>query len=60
MIKCDAVEGPVDAISGDEMAQELNELKAGKATGPSDVSMELIAAVGVGIKVMAELCQSPR
>ena len=33
-------------------------MKTGKALGPSEVSLELIAASGgVGIKVMAEICQ---
>ena len=41
------------------MLQALNE--TGKATGHSDVSMKLIAASqGMGIYVMAEICQSPR
>ena len=38
------------------MLQALNEMKTGKATGPSDVSLELIAASGgVGIQVIAEI-----
>ena len=33
-------------------------MKTGKAPGPSDVSLELIGASGgVGIQVMAEICQ---
>ena len=33
-------------------------MKTGKAPGPSEVSLELIAASGgVGIRVMAEICQ---
>ena len=37
----------------------LNEMKTGKAPGPSDVSLELIAASReVGIHVMADMCQS--
>ena len=40
------------------MLQALNELKTGKAPRPSEVSLELIAASrGVGIQVMAEICQ---
>ena len=36
-------------------------MKSRKAPGPSEVSLELIAASGgVGIEIMAELCQSPR
>ena len=52
----DAVEGPV-CVSREEMLQVLNEMKTGKATGPSEVSLELIASSGgVGIQVMAEIC----
>ena len=36
-------------------------MKTGKAHGPSEMSLELIAAsMGVGIQVVAEICQSPR
>ena len=36
----------------------LNEMKSGKAPGASDVSLEMIAASGgVGIQVMAKICQ---
>ena len=42
------------------MLQALNEMKTGRAPGPSDVPLELIAASGgVGIQVMAEICLSP-
>ena len=35
-------------------------MKTGKAPGPSE-TLQFIAAIGgVGIKVMAEICQSPR
>ena len=33
-------------------------MKSGKATGPSEVSVEMIVASGkIGVKVMMELCQ---
>ena len=55
----DAVEGPVDCVNRDEVLQALNEMKDGKVPGPSDISLDLTAASGgVGIEVMAELCQS--
>ena len=42
------------------MLQALYEMKRRKNPGPSGVSLELIAASGgVGIQVMAEICQSP-
>ena len=54
----DAVEGQVVCVSREEVLQTLNEMKTGKAPGPSEASLELIAASGgVGIQVMAEICQ---
>ena len=54
----DAVEGLVVCVSREEVLQVLTEMKTGKALGPSAVSLELIAASGgVGIHVMAEICQ---
>ena len=40
----DAVEGPVVCVSREEALQASNEMKTGKAPGPSEVSLELIAA----------------
>ena len=55
----DAVEGPVVCVSREEMLQALNEMITGKASGPSEASLQLIAATGgVGIQVMAEICQT--
>ena len=54
----DAVEGPVVCVSREEVLHALNEMITGKVPGPSEVSLELIAAGGrVGIHVMAEICQ---
>ena len=40
------------------MVQALNEIRTDNATGPSDVSLGLIAASGdAGIYVKGELCQ---
>ena len=39
----DAVEGPVVCVSRVEILQVLDEIGTGKAPGPSDVSLELIA-----------------
>ena len=56
-VEGDAVEGPVVCVSRDEVLRALNEIKTGKAPGPSEVSLELIAASGAeGIQVMAEIC----
>ena len=57
-MKRDAVEDSVVCISREEVIQALNEIKTVKAPGPSEVSLELIAASGgVGIQVMAEIRQ---
>ena len=42
-VEGDAVEGPVGCVSREEVLQALNEIKTGKAPGPSDVSLMLIA-----------------
>ena len=52
------VEDPIVCAIREELHQALNEMKTGKATGPTEVSRELIAASGdVGIRVMFETCQ---
>ena len=39
------------------MLQALNEMKTGKSSGPSEVSIELITASGQeGNQVMSEVC----
>ena len=54
----DLVEGPVERVSWEEVVKVMGEMKAGKAAGPSEVSVEMIAASGeIGIGVMVELCQ---
>ena len=54
----DAVNGdPVVCVGREEVQQVLDEMKTGNARGPSQVSLELIAASGgVRIQVMAEIC----
>ena len=52
------VGGGVECVSGEEVLQAFNEMKTGKTSGPSEVSLELIAASGgVGIQVMADIRQ---
>ena len=41
-----AVEGPVVCVSREDVLQALNEMQTGKAPGPSEVSLEMIAASG--------------
>ena len=53
-----AVEGAVVCVSRELVLQALNEMKTERAAGPSEVSLNLISASGgVGIQVMAEICQ---
>ena len=40
----DLVEEPVERISREEVVKALWKMKAGKAAGPSEVSVEMIAA----------------
>ena len=54
----DAVEGPIVSVNREDVLQALNEIKTGKSSGPSELSLELIAAIGGNrILVMAEICQ---
>ena len=54
----DAVECSVDCVRREEVLQALHKMKTGKAPGPSDVSLELIAVSReVGILVMTEMCK---
>ena len=54
------MEGPVVSVSREEVLQALNEMKTGRAPGPSHLSLELIAASrGVGIEVIVEKFLNP-
>ena len=58
MVETSVVEGPVECVSKEEVVKAIKDMKTGKAAGPSDVSVELIAASGeLGVNVMRELCQ---
>ena len=47
--------GLLVCVSKEKIVQAINEMKTGKATGPSDVPLELIAASEeVGIQVTAK------
>ena len=39
-------EGPVERVSREEVVKPLGKMKAGKAAGPSEVSVEMMAASG--------------
>ena len=50
--------GPVERVSREEVVKVIREMKVGKAAGPSEGSIEMIAVSGeIGISVMVELCQ---
>ena len=53
----DLVEGPVERVSREEVVKVIREMKVGKAAGPSEVTVQMIAARGeIEIGVMVELC----
>ena len=52
------VEGPVEKMVPNEIVEANQSMKSGKATGTSEVNVEIIVASGeIGVKVMMELCQ---
>ena len=52
-VKVELVEGPVERVSREEVEKAIREMKAGKAAGPSEVIVEMIAASGeIGTGVM--------
>ena len=58
MVEINVVEGPVERVGRNEIMEAMQRMKSGKATGPSEVSVEMIVASGeIGVKVMMELCQ---
>ena len=46
-VEGDAVKGPVVCVNREEVLKALNEMKMKNTPGPSEVSLELIAASGV-------------
>ena len=58
MVETNLVEGPVEKVVCNEIVEAIQSMKSGKATGTSEVSVEMIVASGeIGVKVMMELCQ---
>ena len=52
------VERPVEKVCRNEIVEAMQSMKSGKATRPSEVSVEMIVASGgIGVKMMMELCQ---
>ena len=57
-METDVVEGPVEKAACNEILEALQKMKSGKATGPSEVSVEMIVASGeIRVKVVMELHQ---
>ena len=58
MVETDVVEGPVEKVAHNEIVKPMQKMKLGKATGPSEVSVEMmVASDEIGVKGMMELCQ---
>ena len=53
MVETDVVEGLVNKVTQNEIVEAMQRMKSGKATGLSEVSVEMIVASGeIGVKVM--------
>ena len=58
IVETGVVEEPVEKVACNEIVEAMQKMKSGKATGPSDVSVEMIDASGeIGVKVIMEMCQ---
>ena len=58
VVQTDVVERPVEKVACNEIVEAMQNMKSGKATRPSEISVEMILASGeIGVKVMMELCQ---
>ena len=56
-VKAELMEGPVERDIREEVVKAIRKMKARKATGPSEVSAEMIAVSGeIGVGVMVDLC----
>ena len=58
MVEADMVEEPVEEVTYEEVIKAMNNMKLGKAAGPSEVNMDMIMASGkFGVGVLKKLCQ---
>ena len=58
IMETDVVEGPLGKVARNEIVEAMQKMKSGKATGPFEVSVEVIVASGeIGVKVIMKLCQ---
>ena len=59
MVETDVVERPVEKVARNEIVEATQKMKSGKATGPFEVTVEMIVASGeIGVKALMELCES--
>ena len=57
VVETDLVEGPVEKVVRDEIVEAMQSMKSRKATGTSEVSVEMIVGSGeIRVKVMMEQC----
>ena len=57
MAETDMVEGPVEGVTYEEVMKAINEMKLGKAAGPTKVNMDMIMASGKFGVIIKKLCQ---
>ena len=57
MAKADTVVGPVEEVTYEEVMEAMNKMKLGKAAGPSEVNMDIMASGKFGVGVIKKLCQ---
>ena len=58
MVETDVVEVLVEKVARNDIVETMDKMKSGKATGPSEVCVEMIVASDeIGVQVMMELCQ---
>ena len=51
MVETDVVEGSVEKVARNEIVEAMQMIKSGKATGPSEASVQMIIASGeIGLK----------
>ena len=55
MVETDVVERPVEKVARNKIVEPMQKIKSGKATGPSEVSREMIVASGK-IKLKVHMC----
>ena len=57
-VETDVVEGSVEKVACNEIVKAMQNIKSGKASGLSEISVEMIVASGeIRVKVMMKLCQ---